>query len=119
MGDLLLGGKGYSGSQGCGALALLLGMGARGVSYPRSGGVGVAARGKPFRIARPIAFQHLIELGPIDRPELMLLLGLVPAQQWIGNDEVQELGLRHGEIDELLPQFIVRETLDLPARSEE
>src|ERR1700681_1350024 len=56
--------------KGCGTLALLLGIGAGGVSPPRACRVSVAARGKPFHVARPIALQDLIEFGPIDRSEL-------------------------------------------------
>src|SRR5882724_8260478 len=101
--------------RGAGALALLLGMGACGVPDPGARGVSAAPRGEPFGIARTIAFQDLLEFGPVDRSELMLLLDRVPPQQWIGNGEAQKLGLRHGEINELLPQFIVREALDFPA----
>src|SRR4029434_1411106 len=39
----------------------------------------------------------------------------IPPEFGIGNLELEEICLRHGDIDELLPQLIVGEALDLPA----
>src|ERR1700683_1094945 len=100
---------------GGGALALFLGMGARGVPDPGARGLSAASRAQPFGIAWTVAFQDLVEFGPVDRSKLVLLLDRVPPKQRIGNGEVQKLGLRHGEINEFLPQFIVRKALDFPA----
>src|SRR5580692_244941 len=90
-------------------------MGARGFTYPCTLGMGMAARGQTLGVARPIAFQYAIEFAPVDRSELMTLIRLVPPKLRIGNAKVQELSLRHREVDELLPQLVVREALDLPA----
>src|ERR1700722_19188017 len=103
-----------SGGKRCRTLALFRSMGAGGLPHPCTFRMSVAARGKPLRIARPITLEDLIEFGPIDGPELMLLLRLVPTQQGVGNDQIQELGLRHREIHELLTQLIVREALYFP-----
>jgi len=61
------------------------------------------------------AFQYLVELAPVDGTEFVLLRRLVPAQQRIGNREVQKFRLRHREVHEFLPQLVVRKAFDFPA----
>ena len=75
----------------------------------------IAARGNALRVARAVAFQYLVELAPVDGTEFVLLFGFIPAQQRVGHAKAQELRLRYGEIDELLPQLVVGKTLDFPA----
>src|ERR1039458_6875599 len=70
---------------------------------------------QPFGIAGTVALEHLLKFAPVDRTEIVALLGIVPAQARIGQGQSQEIRLRHREVDEFLPQLIIREALDLPA----
>src|SRR5688572_4016619 len=68
-----------------------------------------------FAVAWTVALQDLVELGPIDRPEAVVLARFVPNQVRVGNAQAKEFRLRYGDVDELLPQLVVGEALDLPA----
>src|SRR5215469_10924738 len=68
-----------------------------------------------LRVAGALALQHGLELAPVDGAGEVVLAGLVPAQRRVGNREPEEFRLRHGDVDELLPQLVVAEALDAPA----
>ena len=68
----------------------------------------------PRRVARPVALEHLEELRPVDLAERVVPGLLVQAQVGVGQRQPEHLGLRHRHVDELLPQVVVGEALDLP-----
>src|SRR6516164_10882610 len=67
------------------APALFLGVGARRFADPGTRGMRIAPRRQPLRIARAVALQHLIEFAPVDRPVIVSLLRLIPAEKRIRN----------------------------------
>src|SRR5262245_48465114 len=97
------------------AAGVLLGVGNGGFTNPRALVVSSTPCREPLAIARTVALQDLLEFAPVDLAEPMVLRLLVPAQLRIGRREAEKLRLRHREIDELLPQLVVAEALDLPA----
>src|SRR6185369_12941822 len=84
-------------------------------AHPASAFMRAAARFDALAIARAVACEDLLELGPVDRTEAIVLALFVPAQVRVRHAQTEELRLRHGDVDELLPQLVVGETLDLPA----
>src|SRR5581483_2261730 len=93
---------------------LLQGIGCCRLPDPGALVVCLAPRFEPLPVAGAVAFEHRLELTPVDGPETKVAAALIPAQVRIGNRQAQEGGLRSGDIDELLPQLIVGEALDLP-----
>src|SRR5262245_47673181 len=85
------------------------------LAHPAPVIVSLAACGEPLAIAGAVALEHFLELVPVDGAEAVVLRNLVPGELGIGHFEAQELRLRRREVDELLPELIVREALDLPA----
>src|SRR5579859_4123337 len=98
-------------SSGCllRARSLLLGMSRGGLTHPTAIFVCPAARLEPLAIARAVPFEHRVKLAPIDLSKAVVLRGFVPGQGGIGNVQPQMLRLRRRDVDELLPQLIVRE----------
>src|SRR5215469_8846752 len=112
------------GSVGCGvgggarlgaAPAMLGGVRRSGLADPGAGLMRRAPRLQPLLIAGPVALQHRLELAPVDRTGEVVLAGLIPAQSRVGHGESEELRLRDGDVDELLPQLVVGEPFDAPA----
>src|SRR3954463_12274495 len=70
--------------------------------------VRLTARSHPVTIARAVAGEHLLEFGPVD-----LAVAPVPIRilnhAGIGNGEAEISRLRHGGIDEFLPQLVIGE----------
>src|ERR1700733_6593052 len=94
----------------------LLGRVRRGrLAHPVSGVVSRPARLQALAVAGAVALEHRVKLVPVDRADEVVLRALVPAQLRVGNAQTEELCLRHGNVDELLPQLVVAEALDLPA----
>src|ERR1700728_4011412 len=89
------------------APALFFGVRRRRLPHPGPLGVCTPPSGQALRVARAGAFENALELAPIDGPELVALLLLVPTQGGIGHGEPQEVRLRYGEIDEFLAQLVV------------
>ena len=77
--------------------------------------MGVAARLHARLVAGPVAGDHLLQLLPVDRTEVVVAPRLVPGQVRIGHLEAQVLGLGHRHVDELLAQVVVGDPLDAPA----
>ena len=72
------------------------------------------AVGDPLCVARAVAPDHGGELVPVDGPEVVVPAFVVPAQVRVGQGDAELLGLRHGHVDEALPQFVVGVPLDPP-----
>ena len=51
---------------------------------------------------------------PVDRAEVVVAALVVPAQLGVGQGDAELLGLRHGHVDEALPQLVVGVPLDAP-----
>ena len=68
-----------------------------------------------FLVAGAVAGNDPVEFVPIDGAVLVMSRFLVPFQVGIGNGQPDELCLWHRQVDELLPQLIVGEPLDVPS----
>ena len=73
----------------------------------------LAPRREPIAVARAVAGEHLIELGPVDRAVAPVPFRVL-RHAGIGNGQPEELRLRHGGVDEFLAQLVIGEALDLP-----
>src|SRR5438876_6960760 len=91
-------------------------VGERRLPNPRALFPRLDARPQPISIARPIALDHVVELVPIDRTEIVMPTLAVPLELGIRYGDAEIIRLRHGLIDEALPQLVVGQNLDLPLR---
>src|SRR5690606_11480569 len=99
---------------GRGARLVLLRPGTCRLAHPAPFLVGLAAALHALPVAGPEPRQHVPELLPVDRAVTPVARLLVPGELVVRNAQAQEMRLRHGHVDELLPQLVVREPLDLP-----
>src|SRR5262245_41531173 len=83
------------------------------LAHPGAVGVRLAARLQALPIARAVAGDDALEFAPVDLAAAPVSALGVEAQLRIGEAEAQIVPLRHSGVDELLPQVIVGETLDL------
>src|SRR5437879_13764353 len=65
----------------------------------------------PIAIARAVAFENVVELAPIDRPEIVMPTCLVPFELGIGHRDAEKIRLRNRLIDDALPELAVRQQL--------
>ena len=77
----------------------------------------IHARGQALFVARPVAIDHVPEIIPVDLAIVMRLPRFVPFQIRIRQADAQNLGLRHGGVDEFLAQLIVGDALDAPTHA--
>src|SRR5205807_1716186 len=94
-------------------LPALLGIGQCGVAHPGAFLMRLVPRRQPITVTGAVAGQHRIELAPVDRA-VFPVAGFVLLHAGIRNRKSEELRLRHGGVDEFLPQLVVGEALDLP-----
>ena len=90
------------------------GVGGGGLPHPGALVVGGLAALDPLRVARAVALDHGHELVPVHRAVVVVPALGVPPQPGIGQRHAQLLRLRHGHIDEPLPQLVVGVPLDAP-----
>src|SRR5262245_43219785 len=95
------------------ATLALLGISGRRLAHPGAVVMRLPARREALAVARAVAGQHLLELGPVDLTVAPVAVGIL-RHAGIGNGQPQELRLRHGGIDKLLAQLVIGEALDLP-----
>src|ERR1700723_1211635 len=84
------------------ASPLLFGVRGSRLPHPIPVLVRLLTRFQPLAVAGAIAFQHGLELTPIDGAEAVVLTPLFPAQLRIGDRQPEKLGLGSGNVDELL-----------------
>src|ERR1022692_1408055 len=95
---------------------VFLDMRHRGVAHPRALFPRVDARAQALAIARSIALDHVVELVPVDRSEIIMPALGVPLELRVGHGDAEIVRLRHRLIDEALAELVVREYLDFPLR---
>src|SRR5947208_13384511 len=93
------------------ARCTLLRVGKRGFTHPCAVFPRFRACAQSIAVARTVALDDVVELGPVDRTEIVVRRFGVPLELRVGNGEAEEFCLRYGLIDEALPQFIVRQEL--------
>src|SRR5215471_11244536 len=93
------------GSGGARLLLVLLGVRDQRVTEPAAVLVGLHAGAQALPVAGAVALQDLMELGPVDRAEVVVAALLVPAQVRVGNGEAQVLGLGDRLVHHALTQF--------------
>src|SRR5210317_216239 len=74
----------------------------------------LAPLGHACFIARPVTGNHVKKFLPVDIRMLVMSRFLILAQLFIWNGKAEEVRLRHRYVNELLSQFIVAKTLNLP-----
>src|SRR5215217_2305269 len=95
----------------------LFGVGHGSIPYPLAIFPGRFAGFQAFLIAGTIAFDHIVELIPVDLTKIIMATLFIPFQVRIRNGETQDLGLFHGYIYHFLAKLIICETLDPPAHA--
>src|SRR5215218_7011867 len=65
----------------------------------------LAACFEPFAVAGAIAFQHILELAPVDGTEAKVLRGFVPFEVRVWHFQTEKLGLRRCDVHEVLTQL--------------
>src|SRR4051812_22243798 len=93
---------------------LLLGVSRSRVAHPPPILVRRAPCLQSLTIARTIPLHHRRKLIPVNGSEIIVLSGCIPLQRGIRNLEAEEFGLGGGDVNELLPQLVIGETLDFP-----
>src|SRR6476620_9381634 len=88
----------------------------RGLAHPGPRFPRVDARAHPIAIARSVALDDLVELVPVALADIIMAARLVPDELVVGDPQAEVIGLRRGLVDETLPQLVVGQQLDLPAR---
>ena len=91
---------------------MLFGVGARGLADPRAVVMGLAALRYALPVARAVAGQHVEEFLPVDLAMAVMARALVERKFVVRHLQAEELGLRHRDVDELLPQLVVGVDLD-------
>src|SRR2546430_510212 len=76
---------------------------------------GVAASLHPLLGDRTFTAHDRVKFLPVDYAKVVAALSLVPFETRIWNLEVEKIRLRHGDVDELLPQLVIGLALDPPA----
>src|SRR5688500_12699749 len=87
----------------------LLGIGERRLAHPRALVMGLAARLHALVVAGAVPGDDLPELLEIDCAERPMPARFVEAQLGVGEGQPEIQALRHGGVDELLAQLVVRE----------
>src|SRR3954463_4347682 len=96
-------------------LRALCGIASCRLAHPGALIVRLAACRDAIPVAWAVAGEHLLELGPVDLAVAPVPVGVLN-HAGIGNGQAEILRLRHGGVDELLPQLVIGEALDLPLR---
>src|SRR5262245_55265152 len=89
-------------SGGAGGGRPLRGEGGCGLAHPAAVLVRAAPRLEALAVARAVAGEHQLELGPVDRAEAVVLRRLVPGERRVRHREAEVVGLRDRRVDELL-----------------
>src|ERR1044072_7755525 len=87
----------------------------RGLGHPRALVPRFAPRLHALLRGRALAPHDSIELLPVDLAEVVAALLLVPLEVGIWYRQLQEIGLRDRDVDELLAKLVIGLALDPPA----
>src|ERR1700747_1506325 len=90
------------------------GMGESGLADPGTLVVGRLAPGQTLSVARAVARDNGLELGPVDGAEVVVAARGVPAQLRVGQRDAELVRLRDGHVDEALAELVVCVPLDAP-----
>ncbi len=90
------------------------GVGEQAVADPLPLVPGFLAGGQALGVAGAVALEDVEELVPVGLGEIVMAAFLVPLEVLVGDGEAEELGLRHGLVDEFLAQLVIGVHLDLP-----
>src|SRR5258708_13908512 len=93
----------------------LLGVFGGGGSHPGTIVMSCSSSPHAVSIARPVAFDHVVEFSPIDWSEIVMSNTRVPPQSRIRDLQSQIVCLRGGLIYETLAQFVISKQLYFPA----
>src|SRR5262245_16509178 len=89
--------------------AALFGISKRCLAHPGAFVPRFLPSGEAFPVHRATALHDAPEFVPVDRPEIMALLFLVPPEIGVGNLQPDKLRLGNRRVDKFLAQLVVGE----------